>query len=531
MMSEDRIAVYIRLSNADEDTGKGKDESNSVVNQRSLIHSFLDSSEELSRIPRQEFVDDGFTGTNTDRPAFQDMIRQIRDGHFNICITKDFSRFSRDYIEMGDYLECLFPFLRVRYISINDNYDSKDYKGTTGGLDVVMRSIVYDAYSKDLSAKVKTAQIQCAKKGRRVHGLPGFGYMPDPNNKCMDIVDPEAAKVVRKIFNHAIEGKAPAEIADILNREHIPTPGQYFRAKNPNSKKFAGTSDKVRWNYSAVASILDRYAYTGAAVNMKRGAVGPCQKKTVTHPKDEWIIVPGMHEAIVTVEEFEQAQKSIKRKPYGNRQQRIYPLKSIMVCGICGRKLGRLPRHRTKSPRFFCKYGKEYGNIDCKNIRSPREDELHRIVYDGIMDFIRVTEGRMRETAHIKPVSARTEKYLEKCRSSIEGQRRNILKLYEQYAADLISKERFHEQKAGIEADIHGLEQEISDIESISAKDKVSVSTEVEANCRTFKDCKELTYEMTHAFVDKIVVYPDQRIEIKWRFRDNYKDDEIKEAD
>ncbi len=164
------IAVYVRLSMADEDTGKVKNESNSIVNQRNFIHQFLDDHAELSQYPRTEFVDDGFTGTNTARPAFQDMIRQIREGRFQVCVTKDFSRFSRDYIEMGDYLECLFPFLRVRYISIN-GYDSKEYKGTTGGLEMVMRNIVYAAYSKDLSAKEAAGKMQSRKRGA---GHPGI---------------------------------------------------------------------------------------------------------------------------------------------------------------------------------------------------------------------------------------------------------------------------------------------------------------------------------------------------------------------
>ena len=133
-VSSIQIAIYIRLSNADEDKGKRKDESNSVVNQRSLIHHFLDTHEELSGYPRTEFVDDGYTGTNTDRPAFKQMVAAIKDGKFRCCITKDFSRFARDYIEMGDYLEYLFPYLGVRYISINDGYDSNNHKGTTGGL-------------------------------------------------------------------------------------------------------------------------------------------------------------------------------------------------------------------------------------------------------------------------------------------------------------------------------------------------------------------------------------------------------------
>jgi len=162
-MSKKQIAVYIRISMADEDVGEGKAESNSVANQRKLINRFLDQHKELSGHTRTEFCDDGFTGTNMDRPAFQEMMKQVKAGMFSVICVKDFSRFSRDYIEIGDCLECLFPFLGVRFISINDGYDSADYKGTTGGMDMVIRNIVYAAYSKDLSIKTTSAKIQKMK--------------------------------------------------------------------------------------------------------------------------------------------------------------------------------------------------------------------------------------------------------------------------------------------------------------------------------------------------------------------------------
>ena len=135
-MTEYRVGIYIRLSLADEDTGSGKAESDSVTNQRSLINRFLDCHSELSQCQRSEFCDDGFTGTNMDRPAFAEMMQRVKVGEFNLVCVKDFSRFSRDYIEIGDCLECLFPFLRIRFISINDHYDSADFVGTTGGIDV-----------------------------------------------------------------------------------------------------------------------------------------------------------------------------------------------------------------------------------------------------------------------------------------------------------------------------------------------------------------------------------------------------------
>ena len=294
----------------------------------------------------------GFTGTNTDRPAFQRMISRIRDGQFNLCVSKDFSRFSRDYIEMGDYLECLFPFLNVRYISINDNYDSRDYKGTTGGLDVVMRTIVYDAYSKDLSMKEKTGKLQSRKKGRRASGDPAYGYMKDPKNKAMDIIDPEAAAIVRRIFDEALAGKKSGEIARGLNEDGIKTPGQHFRKMYPENGRFAHMSDNIGWTHQAVYCILRRYAYTGASVGGLRKQLMPCKKVSTKASREEWVVVPDMHEAIVTVEEYEKAQQVIdKGKAHNDKPAEMYPLRSLVVCGICGRHMIRYTKKLVKRNR------------------------------------------------------------------------------------------------------------------------------------------------------------------------------------
>ena len=381
-MREQRIAIYIRLSQADEETGRGKDESDSVVNQRGLIHRFLDNHAELSEIPRTEFVDDGFSGTNTDRPSFQRMVKAIREGRYSCCITKDFSRFSRDYIEMGDYLECLFPFLGVRYISINDGYDSREYQGTTGGLDMVMRAIIYDAYSKDLSVKVKTAHLQSMKKGRRVRGDPGFGYRRDPERKGMDVIDPVAAAIVRRIFDSAIEGTTVGEIALMLNREGIPTPGVYFCQTHPGSRKYSDKVERQSWTHGMVASILKRYAYTGALVGGMREQVAPCKKSCVRKKPEEWIIVPGVHEAIVTPEEYALAQKVISEKRIVAGNSPPYPLKSLMVCGNC---LRRLDRYR-RTMRFHCRYGRYEGDEGCRIIKSPKEKTIEKVVFQSIQD-------------------------------------------------------------------------------------------------------------------------------------------------
>ena len=523
-MNDNRIAMYIRLSNADEETGSKKDESDSVVNQRALINHFLDSFPELRDIPREEFVDDGYTGKNMDRPGFQNMIKQIKDGRFSICITKDFSRFSRDYIEMGDYLECLFPFLRVRYISINDNYDSNDYKGTTGGLDVAMRTFIYDSYSRDLSEKVKSGQKQSALKGRRVHGNPGYGYMMDPDNRAMDIIDPETSKVVRRIFDQAISGKKPIEIAKELSKDGIPSPGEYYRIKHPGSKRFSGAPGLRGWSSQTVSVILQRYTYTGASVQMKRAAVGPCQKKTYTRPKEEWIIVPGMHEAIVTEEEFEKAQKVINKKPKKAREKKAndYPLKSVMVCGSCGRKLIRNTASSISSPFFICQYRNEYGGEGCKEIRSPREDELNKIVLDAIVRMIKLSRVKIKKTDKIRKTLKKEEEAIEKLNKSVEALKRDALKEYEQYVLENISKKEFDDRKERIEIEIEKAKREIAKREAKLDRSSEASESELKATCDMFGGIKKLTNEMVKAFIDKIVVYPGNEIEIKWKFRDPF---------
>ena len=525
-MDDIQIAVYIRLSMADEETGRSRDESNSIVNQRSLIHRFLDGHKELSKYPRTEFVDDGFTGTNTDRPAFQKMIEEIRSGKYSVCITKDFSRFSRDYIEMGDYLECLFPFLRVRYLSINDGYDSDEYKGTTGGLDVVMRTIVYDAYSKDLSVKEMTGKRQSMKKGRRAAGLPPYGYMPDPDRKAMNVVDPEAAAVVRRIFESAMRGMGTGEIARMLNEDGVLSPSAYYRRNHPDSGKFGCASEKNFWTGSAVWQILGRYAYTGASVGHLRELAAPCSKKSAAVKREDWIVVPGMQQAIVSEEEFELAQKAVKKTGKARASGRDYPLKSLVVCGNCGRKMVRYGNIK----RFKCPYGRNGGDVLCGKHRSPVEGDMERIVFEAVQQYVDMVEVKRKSAKGVlagRKVKIRSSmEGLVGLKGKVETLKKEKMRLYERYCGGEIDRIRYIEEKGEVDFEIGECEEKIremeAEVEVMEAEIAEGDGGERDVVCRLFRDEKELTYELAHAFVEKILVYQEEQVEIVWKFKDVY---------
>ena len=218
-----KIALYIRLSVEDQ---MDRTESESIINQRIFLNDYLDRNTELKGFHREEFVDDGYSGTNEKRPSFQRMLDEVKNGTIKTIIVKDLSRFMRDYIVLGDYLENIFPFMGVRFIAINDGYDSAKEKGNGTDLDIQFKGLLYDFYSKDISQKVKTVTTELKKQGKYLGWSPPLGYMKDPNDKHRIIVDKETSWVVRKIFDLALKGISSRKIAMILNEENIPTPNK-----------------------------------------------------------------------------------------------------------------------------------------------------------------------------------------------------------------------------------------------------------------------------------------------------------------
>ena len=326
-----KLYLYIRLSDADDDL-KFKTESESIANQRTLLHRFIKSRREFDLYEPVEFVDDGYSGTNGNRPSFERMIESLKDGEADVVICKDFSRFFRDYVEIGDYLERIFPFLGVRFIAVNDGYDSDDYKGSTAGMEVVMKYIVYAYYSRDLSQKIKTVMSTRKSKGEFVAAQAPYGYMKSPDEKRKMVPNPDTAPVVRRIFDMALEGKKSGEIAMFLNDCKIETPSAYFMRMNPNSRKFRTSSSEACWTPLNVRDILKRREYTGVLVMNNRLWKGLDNPKTVWLDEAERKLIPNCHEAIVSEVEFEEAQKVFRKMRKSDKAPNQYLLRRLIHC-------------------------------------------------------------------------------------------------------------------------------------------------------------------------------------------------------
>ena len=245
-----RIAAYLRLSKADE--GGLREESNSISMQRALIQTYIDSHFTDCKVT--EYIDDGFSGTDFNRPGVRKLLEDAKNGKLDCVLVKDFSRFGRDYVEVGAYLEQIFPFLGIRFISINDCYDSADGKGSPAEPDVSFKNLLYDLYSKDLSQKVKSALRARKENGEYISPCEPFGYEKSPDDRHMLVVCEDEAAVVRRIFGLAREGVTSCQMAKLLNAENVPTPIEFKIRKGKTGRKPKG--DRFYWDSTVICSIL-----------------------------------------------------------------------------------------------------------------------------------------------------------------------------------------------------------------------------------------------------------------------------------
>lgn len=305
-------AKYIRLSAEDDDLGEsGKTESNSVTNQRHLLDAFISRTPDLADTSVIEFCDDGWSGKNFERPAVQEMLAQVQEGKIQCIVVKDLSRFGRDYLTVGNYISSVFPFLGVRFIAVNDGFDSIR-PADIDSLETSFKTLLYDLYSRDLSRKVRSAKKFRAQRGDFLAPFAPYGYVKDPADKSRLVIAPEAAETVRRIFRLAADGNDTKQIAMLLNREQVPTRMLYKRAAGCSRTKWPSVLENNFWIEQIVARILRDERYIGKNIFGKRTRDMVGHTHTVKVSRADWITSENAHESIVTQEEFDRAQTAMR---------------------------------------------------------------------------------------------------------------------------------------------------------------------------------------------------------------------------
>ncbi len=523
MIEEKVVALYIRLSKADKETGESKDESDSIKSQRAMLHQFLDKHPDLAHYPRYEAIDDGFSATNGNRPKFQEMVQRAERGEIQAILVKDSSRLFRDYVEAGKFMDYNFPLWNVRYIAIGDGHDSEEHKGVTCGMEQAFRNIIYANYPKMLSRNIKSAYSQLAQQGKFAGSSAPFGFSIHPREKNKLVIDDESALTIRLIFEKALEGKNCTEIALELNDENIETMSSYSQRKHPTQEKFKNKSPENCWCSQTIYSILRNQVYTGALVSLRRTREEVGSKKTV---KIEPIIVEDTHQGIVTKSEFELAQKVIKAPTMlKERGRNEYSLRGIARCGHCKNAMTRI---KLKNSAYFkCITSRYNNNVPCRKENHYNEEELENIVYRAISDYVDLVNASLtsQKTKKIETEGdyVSITKEIAQLEKEIKTQKSYKFQDYERYSSGLITQEAFLQRKEKADNKIEELEATVTEREGkrdILSNSPIQGTGDLEQLVEDFQHSEKLTSELAQAFVKAIYVYDKDTIEILFNFND-----------
>lgn len=513
-----KIAGYYRLSMEDDDI---KVESNSITNQRLLIKKYVSQDTELSQYEYCEFYDDGYSGTTMNRPGVQEMLEQIRNNEIQVVIVKDISRFSRDYIELGTYMEQIFPFMGIRFIAITDRCDSKDYIGRTADMDIAFKSLLADFYCKDVSVKVKSSLDAKRKQGKYSIGLVPFGYAKDETDPYKLVVVPEEAEVIRYVFHLAASGNNLTQICRKLNDEGIMTPLEYKNLRKKQNRKELQRSTKF-WQAGTVRTILTNESYIGNMVYDKTEQTAVGSRKKIVKPKEEWKIFENHHEPIVEKEIFNAVQTKYYQKKSGARKSIEYPLKGKLICGYCKRNL-KVMKLAGQKLFFYCPNEKLSSNVECM-AESISNERLERIVITEIkrqLVFLSDLNAIWQKSRLIREERIKEQekdlRLLDKKLQELTEQKATCL---EDYHAGVLKREQFQEKRNEITQKFEEVkaEHEVKKKEMEQQIKSMNKSPKDSEGLLSYSGMEYLTREMVEAFVDYIEIDGKMNIDIYWKF-------------
>ena len=514
------IAIYIRLSLEDGDlSSSDKLESESITNQRGMLVDYIRTSPELCGAEIMEFCDDGYSGKNFNRPGVKRLIEAARNGSVQCIIVKDLSRFGRDYITVGNYISRVFPFLGVRFISVNDKFDSQR-KGDLDSLDTSFRTLIYDLYSRDLSRKVRSAKKNLAERGVYINPVAPYGYVKDPCDRHHLMIDSEAADVVKRIFCMVTEGNSTAKVAQVLNAEHAPTPSAN---KAGTSSAHANWSGENFWSQKMVSWIIRDRQYIGSFVYGKRVRDQIGVHRQIKAKLDDWIVVDDRHDPIVSKELFQKAQEQLggEFKQTSKHVKQDYPLHRKVYCGVCGMAIVRRAK---KAPYYRCDTPNSLPAAEC-----CRNKIYEQEILDAVTEAIRMQARCAVEVSHI--MDAR-RKHDESCILSMRAELRNLQVLqeriteqnrglYEAFVDGKLNLEMYITKKAALRQHLEEISEKTESIEQRIFKAKSEHNCFVESYGK-YSELNELTSEITSDLLERVTIWPDGRLDISLNYLDEY---------
>lgn len=531
-----RAAIYVRLSKEDGDVTISNDkvESDSISNQRELIKEYLKSKPEIRVC--SERVDDGYSGVDFNRPAFQLMIQDVKENKIDCIVVKDLSRLGRNYIEVGKYVQNIFPVLGVRFIAINDNYDSFAAKSQTDDIIIPFKNLINDAYSRDISIKIRSNLEVKRKKGEFIGSFVAYGYMKSDVIRNKIIVDEYAGKIVRDIFEWKKEGMSQQAISDKLNRMGILSPMEYKQANGLNFATSFKVNSQAKWSSQTIGRILRNEIYTGVLIQGKKTTPNYKIKKVVCKDEEDWIRIEDSHEALVSRRDFNIVQSILDADTRtAPNEDAVYLFAGMIECADCHgtmiRKTVPAGSRREGTERKYIYYvcAENKNNKTCSS-HTINEKQLEEVVLLSIRTHITAVMDLERTLNFVKsyPIGKLCIKKLDAriMQNEQEIDKCNKLKvsIYEDMREGLISKEEFVQLKDEFQSRVDEatravgkLEQEIETI--------LSNKSETQEWIECFKEhssISHLTRQVVIGLIHKIYVYEDNRVFIRFRYQDKF---------
>lgn len=528
-----RTAVYVRLSVED---SKNPD-CDTIENQLSLVRSYVESKPYLTQTA--EYIDNGVSGTRFDRPEFMRMVADMRAGEIDCIVVKDLSRLGRNYLEAGDYLEKIFPFFGVRFIAVTDGYDSINPNTAEDGLIVPLKNLINEAYAKDMSKKISTAIDIKQRQGKFIGCRAAYGYMKSPEDKNQLIVDREVSHIVVRIFECKAEGMGNGSIAKILNDEGIASPMRYKYEKGlTKNKRYADSL----WNDGTIAAMIVNPVYIG---DMEQGTQKQAMHMGINRhkiQKEDRIYVSGTHEPVVSRELFEKVQKLVEerkqkviasRGKYNNVEKKENKFDRILFCGDCG---GRLKFYRRVDNRngivkvyydYICPNSESYGEQFCKKKKIKMQDletaveAALRMHLKLFLDTKEVLQ-RLNRTAQAKQIKTDYRRQITDTKNRLERAQSMNSNLYNDYADGLLSERDYLFAKQKYVKEAENLTQKLSELATMqnTYDAEYAGSQDFAKIMEQYAGFEELTSEIVHALISRIVFFGEGRIEIEYAFAD-----------